>query len=178
MAARAIFGATRGGGVFFGSGWGQEGWAGEVPYGDRPGPSPSPALAQRGHPAPRRPWHHASTHNSELSRPSPKLLRSHFARCWPLPCLRLGETSHPFLPPGAATFALKVYRSSDREADLKNLQILGSGHLPGCSLASTAHSISHGPVPSAWHDLCHHPGGGGDFLPAGFTLSDPRLYQT
>lgn len=49
----------------------------------------------------------ASTLNPELSRPSPELLRSHFARYRPLPCHLLWGTPHPFLPLGATAFALE-----------------------------------------------------------------------
>lgn len=64
-----------------------------------PAPLPSAALAHGGHPGPQRPLHRTSTLYPELSSPSPEPLRSHFARYWPLSCLRLRGTPHSFLPP-------------------------------------------------------------------------------
>lgn len=52
---------------------------------------PAPSPAQRGHPAPWRHRHLMSVLNSELSRPSLELLRSHFKRYPDFLCLLLWE---------------------------------------------------------------------------------------
>lgn len=89
----------------FGSSWGRESSAGEVPYGDRACPPffTSPGTER----PPRSPEAPALSAHPQPRAKQIFLLRSHFARYQPLPCLLLRGTSHPPLPPGAAAFALE-----------------------------------------------------------------------
>lgn len=104
VAAGAIFGAARGGGVSF--------WDGSLRQGKShtetgPAPLPSPAVTQRGHPGPQKPRHRATHPQPRARQIFPELLRSRFARYQPLPCLLLRGPSHPPLSPGGAASALE-----------------------------------------------------------------------
>lgn len=162
----------------FGSGWGRESWAGEVPYGGRASLS-SFTSSSTGHPDTQRPWHRASTFNPEPSRPSPSFSRATLQGTSLCPASCSGEPLTLSCHLGLLPLPWRVCPVSDWEESLRDLLHLGSQSTRPwlylrhhCHLTLLQVGAARRPIPSAWYDLCHSPGVG-----VGFTLSDPGLTE-
>lgn len=151
----------------FGSGGEPESWAGEVPYRGRANLLPSPALAQRGHPDPRRSRHHACIY------PQPRAEQT-FPRASQEPLCKVpafalppavGNPS-PFLATWGYCLCSRecAQQMTRRQAQETSRAWAYKAPDLGCTSVTTAHlttclmRAASGPVPSAWHDLCHCPG--------------------
>lgn len=149
----------------FGSGWGWESWAGEVPCGDQAGPSSSTSPGTEK--PPRSPEvlgpceHLPFNPEPTPSRSSSGATLQGTGLCPASHCQEPLTLSSPL---GLLSLPLRVCLASDREA----LETSGAwahraldlGCLSATAVPLTTHLVgtASGPGPSAWHGLCHCPG--------------------
>ena len=145
----------------FGSGWGRESWAGEVPCRDRAGPSSSTSPGTERPPRspevlgpcehlPFNPEPRPSRSSAEATLQGTGLCPA--SHCWD----PLTLSSHL----GLLSLSLRVCLASDRETGPRDLWGLDLGCLsaPAFPLTTRRVGAASGPGPSAWHGLCHCPG--------------------
>ena len=150
----------------FGSGWGQESWAGEVPCRDRAGPSSSTSPGTER--PPRSPEvlgpceHLPFNPEPRPSRSSAEATLQGTGLCPASHCRDpLTLSSHL----GLLSLSLRVCLASDRETGPRDPWGLDLGCLSAPTVPLTTRRVgaASGPGPSAWHGLCHCRGWRGSY---------------